>query len=86
MMRVAVITYSNAQNYGAMLQVYALSNYLGQFCDCSVVNYRQFDDRWFKPRKNLKDIILSVIKFTEGKIRIKRYEHFREQYLNLTEL
>lgn len=85
-MRVAVITYSNAQNYGAMLQVYALSNYLGQFCDCSVVNYRQFDDRWFKPRKNLKDIILSVIKFTEGKIRIKRYERFREQYLNLTEL
>lgn len=85
-MRVAVITYSNAQNYGAMLQVYALSNYLGKFCNCSVVNYRQFDDSWFKPRKNLKDIILSVIKINEGKKRITRYERFREQYLNLTEL
>ena len=85
-MKVAVITYSNAQNYGAMLQVYALSSYLQQFCDCSVVNYRKFDNRWFKPRKDYKDIILSFMRFNAGMRRISRYEHFREKYLTLTEL
>lgn len=59
-MRVATITYSGAQNYGALLQAYALSSYMNEFCQCNVINYRTFDNRWFKPRKEPKDILVSA--------------------------
>lgn len=83
-MKVATITYSNAQNYGAMLQAYALSSYLNAFCKCDVIDYRTFDSRWFKPRKEIKDIVVSAVQISQGKRRVSRFEQFRKKYLPLT--
>ena len=83
-MKVATITYSNAQNYGAMLQAYALASYLEAFCKCDVIDYRTFDNRWFKPRKEIKDILISAVQVSRGKRRVLRFEQFRNKYLPLT--
>lgn len=83
-MKVATITYSNAQNYGAMLQAYALSSYLNAFCTCDVIDYRKFDSRWFKPRKDITDIFVSMLQILQGKRRVFRYKQFRQKNLPLT--
>ena len=84
-MKVAVITYSNAQNYGAMLQAYALSNCIADMgIECRVINYRKFDSRWFKPRKTLWDIIFTALLIKQGKKRVCLFHEFRKQFLPLT--
>lgn len=86
-MNCLITTYSNAQNFGALLQAYALSSYINSIgCNCDLLNYRKFDSRVFKPRKHYKDIAYSTIKIFESFVRIKRYKSFRENFLPLTEL
>lgn len=84
-MRVAVITYTFGQNYGALLQAYALADFLKQRGhDCKDIDYRRFDNRRFKPRKNLHDIFHSICHFKENVKRIDRYIDFRNKYFKLT--
>ena len=85
-MKVAVITYSSAQNYGAQLQAYALTGYLkkcGHSAD--LIDYRPFDARWFKPRKTVSDIFFTAFLYGQGKKRVERFLNFR-QSLPLTAL
>lgn len=85
-MKVAITTYSGAQNFGALLQAYALSSYIRELGnECSLINNWPFDTRWFKPRKNLNDILISLVKYREGKKRIDRFNSFRDKYLVLTD-
>ncbi|MDM8125540.1 polysaccharide pyruvyl transferase family protein [Mediterraneibacter glycyrrhizinilyticus] len=83
-MKYGIITYTSAQNWGGILQAYALKKYLSDIgVDIELINYRAFDSRWFKPRKQLKDIIFSILKYSECKNRIESYECFRKQYMGL---
>lgn len=85
-MKYGIITYTSAQNWGGILQAYALNKYISDLgVDCKLINYRKFDGRWFKPRKQLKDILFTLLKYKECKERIKSYEEFREQYMGLKE-
>lgn len=84
-MNVAITTYSTAQNYGALLQAHALQKYItdcGHLCD--LVFMSKPDEKWFKPRKELLDIIISLASFRQGKKRIERYRAFRKNYLRYT--
>ena len=84
-MNVAITTYSTAQNYGALLQAHALQKYIaghGHLCD--LVFMSEPDERWFKPRKDVMDIFISLGAFEQGKKRIERYRTFRRDYLRYT--
>lgn len=85
-MRVAITTYSGAQNYGALLQAQALTDYvqtLGH--ECCLLNNWEFDARWFKPRKYIQDIVVSVLQVRQGRERIVRYKSYCEQFLHFSE-
>lgn len=85
-MKIAITTYSKSQNYGALLQAYALSDYISlRGHECRFINNRLFDARWFRPRKTMGDIIQSVWKIQQGKKRIKRYRYFIDTYLPHTD-
>ena len=71
-MKYGIITYTSAQNWGGILQAYALEKYLTDIgVDSELINYRAFDSRWFKPRKQLKDIVFSILRYPECKKRIE---------------
>lgn len=81
-MKVAIATYSTAQNYGALLQGHALQKYiteLGNSCDLLWVD--KPDERWFKPRKEIQDIVFSLLLMKQGKKRIVQYKAFRKEFL-----
>lgn len=86
MMKVGIATYSGAQNYGALLQAQALTDYIQSLgYECYLINNWPFDGRWFKPRKNIQDIVVSILKIRQGKKRVKRYKKYREQYLHFSD-
>lgn len=66
------------------IKAYALYYYLkkGGY-DVDLLNYRPFDSRLFKPRKQIKDIFFSVLKQRENRQRIQRYIEFRAKNLCL---
>lgn len=83
-MKYGIITYTSAQNWGGILQSYALYSYLRKLgYNAELINYRDFDARIFKPRKQLKDIVYSALKYKENKARIARYQKFRYNHLGL---
>lgn len=83
-MKCGIITYTSAQNWGGILQSYALYHYMKmQGYDVELINYRKFDGKKFKPRKNIKDIVYSVFMMRQNISRVKRYEQFRNTYLDL---
>lgn len=95
-MKIGIITFSASDNYGAMLQAYALQEYicgLGHKAfiidyrpEYKLRNYKPFRlDRWFS-----KSPIKTIIKMKEEApklicrwLRHKRANDFRKQYLNL---
>ena len=84
-MKVGITTYSGAQNYGALLQAQALTDYIQSLgYECCLVNNWPFDDRWFKPRKYIQDIVVSILKMKQGKRRIYRYKGYCEKYLHFS--
>mgnify|MGYP002797403882 CR=1 FL=1 len=84
-MKYGIITYTSAQNWGGILQSYALNQYLNRLgCDSELINYRNFDNRLFKPRKQLKDIVFSAFMMSQNQKRIKRYKEFRNEKLHLS--
>lgn len=86
-MDIGIITFSDAQNYGAMLQAYALIHYINTLGhNCALINYRKFDQRWFKPRKTFQDILVTLLLRKQGRKRISHYQEFRKKHLNLTYL
>lgn len=93
-MKVFTITYSFAQNCGAMLQAYALKEFLAQSgYDAQVINYRKFDKTLFYIPDTIKGMIRmmpyimsNVFKLFGHIRRILRYQFFRNHYLNLTSL
>lgn len=84
-MKVAIITYSGAQNYGALLQAQSLTDYVRHLGhECCLINNWPLDTRWFKPRKYIQDIIASVLQIRQGKRRIARYALYCERYLHFS--
>lgn len=91
-MKIYTITYSFAQNCGAMLQAYALKEFLAlQGYDVQVIDYRDFDKRLFLMPSTFKGFIKTlpciagdICRIGKHYRRVNRYQNFRRQYLNLT--
>lgn len=94
--RIGILTFHNANNYGAVLQAYALQHYieLNISKNVEILNYRKqnksegnsiFKGSTHNPVKNL---ILNLLRsFQRGNIkqRSKKFDEFREKYLHLSE-
>ena len=83
-MKIGIVTYHNANNYGAVLQAYALNNYIDKnIADCDIVDYRSdfFYKRYhyFIECKSLRKIITSLLNFPIRAMIIKRFDRFRNE-------
>lgn len=86
-MKIATITYSWAQNWGAVLQAHALVEYLNALGhDARLINYRQFDNKLISTIKSISDGIVDILTMPANKRRITRYNEFRNNALQLTKL
>lgn len=90
-MKVGVITFHRALNYGALLQAFALRYSLAELgADAEILDYRNqvIEDMYFYPsfwqRRTVKDKVKFLV---QGKSELKRrekFEKYRKKYLNLS--
>lgn len=94
MAKIGIITYHFAGNYGAVLQCYALNEYLNT-CghDAKVINCitpKQGDNNSiYRENSNLKSIFKNILLLPfhkSRKLRFQRFNHFRNNNLKLTQL
>lgn len=94
-MKIGILTFHSAPNYGAMLQCYALQEVLKTMGhDVEVIDYR-LDYRLrpyrlpnaqrFNPLSILKRIALKILTFRDRKILNKKFESFLRTYLVLSD-
>lgn len=93
--QVGIITFHSSDNYGAVLQAYALQHYIEEALgyNVEIVDYRENDKKegpfvFVRVTHNFfKDFVLSVIRFLKYpslKKRHERFEDFRKDYFHLT--
>lgn len=84
-MRIGIITYSWAQNWGALLQAYALMTFLNnQGYETKLINYREFDTKLISTVKSFSDLIVDLFTITASKRRIDHFNAFRNEDLIFT--
>lgn len=85
-MKIGILTFHWATNYGAVLQCYALQSYLESLGhDVKVINYkpRQYDDNVYTFLRFRK--FLDISEYLNGRKKEKALARFREMYLHQTE-
>lgn len=99
MAKIGTVTFHGAQNFGSVLQTYALQEFVtglykeaGQTCNYNVINYRtEFQKSFYsiyKSVKNPKNIVKNAVAFRYNaalKIKNQKFEEFLNNYINLTD-
>lgn len=81
MKRIGIITYNWADNYGAILQAFALKKTLGDLgCESKVINYYPHNKEPFNIRQSIKNILF----WSWNKSVRKKFDIFRRDFLSLT--
>lgn len=92
-MKIGIITFHFANNFGAALQTYALSNTISRLYGHSVeiIDYRNcfisFTDfvRIFPITLNLKELVSGLTTFTKREQRRKKFVKFQKKYFSLSQ-
>lgn len=91
-MRVGILTFHRAHNYGAVLQAYALQYELNKLgMQCSIVDYRcrKIEDSYrsfLMERGTVKQVLSAAYHFPNRYIRKKKFENFCDQYLPISSI
>ena len=92
MKKVGILTYHSSDNYGSVLQSYALRKYLSNFCNSQIIDYRKPEVKnlykIFKPMNSKFNIITNFyngLYYKRLHKKKKGYEDFRQNFLNLSE-
>lgn len=92
-MNISIITCSNANNYGAILQTFALSNYIMSLgYNVKVIDYQpeylKFTTKqWYNPRLDIKEWCKMLLRWQQRKLQISKYRRLRdfaEEFIPLT--
>lgn len=91
MKKTGIITYHDSDNYGSVLQAYALCKYINQYKPCEIIDFRKPEVkkayRVFKPMTSKFNIITDVYRAFSLKKYIHRkkgFEKFRQAELTLS--
>ncbi|MBQ9860456.1 MAG: polysaccharide pyruvyl transferase family protein [Clostridia bacterium] len=92
-MKIGTLTTHMSDNYGAVLQAYALSTYIGQQAECEIVNYypdylrAAYHGRIkISDAKSLINFCFQALYAGARKRRSRRFAAFREQHMRLSYL
>lgn len=86
-MKVGILTFHNAINYGAVLQAYALQQFLKKDgYDAEIIDYRndyfkKFYSPFYIEKLNLRKIIYMLYSFRQKMRRLKQFGKFRSDFL-----
>lgn len=92
-MRIGILTYHFANNYGAALQAYCLQNVLQEHgIETEFINYQsplqKSNNSIFLTHSSIENVIKNIIRlphYRARKKRITKFEEFRKKYLNITD-
>ena len=91
-MKIGILTFHRALNYGALLQAYALQTALGKLgAEASVLDYRNpiiekmYEYQSFFRQSGLKSKVKYILLGRAEKKRRAKFETYRKSYLNLSE-
>lgn len=92
--KIGIITFHNAHNYGAMLQVFALQKVIMEKYDTKIIDYRNegIEKKYKITRINkkniftrIKSIIATIVFYRKNKKRYQKFDRFLKENLNLTQ-
>ena len=91
-MKIGIITFHGADNYGSVLQAYALTEYLNdKGYDAEIIDYYfEHDYRQYKPFRTYlysrqpKAFLSDVFSYSVHCKRIKNFQNFRKEFLKLS--
>lgn len=89
-MRIGIITMHFPENYGAVLQSYALQKYISQFSDVEIINYIHNKKEIITSKDNItlflkiKNVIINREEYFEKKKKTRKFKEFRKRNLNLS--
>ena len=93
MRKIGIFTFHNADNYGAVLQCYALHRYINKFLKCDVIDYRNSSidlmssyKRYYKKYSNIFGFMMSIYMKSTFEKRRKIFDDFRKKYLGIDEM
>lgn len=91
MKKVGILTYHSSDNYGSVLQAYALRKYLSGFYDAEIIDYRKSEVKSlykiFKPMNSKFNIITNFyngLYYKRLHKKKKAFETFRQRFLRLS--
>ena len=90
--KIGILTYHDSDNYGSVLQAYALSHYVNSLgANCEIINYRKPEVKklyniWKRPtsRNAILTDIFQIPQYIKLKKRKENFEKFRKKYLPLS--
>ena len=97
-MKIGILTFHCANNYGAVLQAFALAKYLSNNNEVYIIDYKPhylckttfffptFKDYKRKPIRSIKNTIKSILNFNSKRNMINCFSNFRETFLPLYKL
>lgn len=90
-MKIGILTFHNADNYGALLQCYALQETLKTLCPCAevcVIDYRNKNiENSYRVIYNRKNVVKNMAQFLYAPVvskKRKAFKNFRKRFLNLS--
>lgn len=91
-MKIGILTLQGASNYGAVLQVLGLSEYLkSKGHQVKVIDYYTpevygyYNYRVFSKPISLRSVVSKTVRYRQNKAEVKAFDDFRESYLCFTE-
>lgn len=92
-MKIGTLTTHMSDNYGAVLQAYALSTYIGERADCEIINYypdylraAYHGRKKISGLKSLVNAVFQSLYAGKRRRRSRRFTAFREQHMRLSSL
>ena len=72
-MKAGIITFHDANNYGAVLQAYALNKKIGEYCSSEIINYHNEKFHKSHSTSGIKNKIINLIYRNAIKKKIKNF-------------
>lgn len=89
-MKIGIITFHRATNYGAALQAFALQEALNKMgYEAEIIDYaceflEQYYKKFYNPKKTFKGLISAIINYRTRSVRINKFTMFRKKYIHIS--
>lgn len=80
-MKVGILTFHDADNYGAVLQAFALKQAVSKYAECCIINYNNETFHKVSNKKGIVQRIVTILHGNKQRKKKQRFDAFRHKYL-----